>query len=459
MLVAGAVGIAGCGGSDHPVDPSVFEPRAGVVAAGASVEIRLPAAHQEDLLVRSEIPVRVRAPSSGRLAVRTWLRTRSGRSVALGKTRTAKLRARRWHEVSVPLSASGRVALADCSGSRIAVTAQELRGDRRRSASTKIRLGPLGCGRFFAPTTFWNSPVAGAPLDANSEPVTRELLRQVERGLRSGPPPTINTSVSAPPVVVVGADQPHVRVHLDRPRDYAPELAQAFASVPLPPDARPSAGTDSELIVWQPATDTLWEFWLLRQAADGWHAKWGGRLRKVFSGPGLFTESHEAWGESASGLPLAGGMITPAELRRGVIDHALGLGIPQARAHVFARPASRTDGVSDCEHAVPEGARFRLDPDLDIDALGLPRPVAALARAAQRYGIIVRDQAGAVAFYAQNTNSLAGDPYPALFEGRTPQELVAQFPWSHLELVEMELGREKGAPPPRPLDGLLDGCS
>jgi hypothetical protein len=229
--------------------------------------------------------------------------------------------------------------------------------------------------------------------------------------------------------------------------------------VPLPGYVRPSPGTDSELVVWQPATDTLWEFWLLRHAADGWHAKWGGRLRHVSTGPGLFGGSTASWGASASGLPLVGGMITPRELRRGVIDHVLGLGIPRARASVYALPAMRTDGVSSCLHAVPEGARFRLDPALDIAALRLPRPVAAMARAAQRYGIVIRDQSGAVAFYAQNAISLPGDPYPALFEGRTPQELVARFPWSRLELVRMDLRRAQGEGALPPPGGLLGGCA
>jgi hypothetical protein len=97
---------------------------------------------------------------------------------------------------------------------------------------------------------------------------------------------------------------------------------------------------------------------------------------------------------------------------------------------------------------VPEGARFRLDPALDIGALGLAPPVAALARAAQRYGILVRDQSGAVVFFAQNPSSLPGDPYPAIFGGRSPTDLLRSFPWSHLQLVEMHLSQAAGPNPP-----------
>jgi hypothetical protein len=151
-------------------------------------------------------------------------------------------------------------------------------------------------------------------------------------------------------------------------------------------------------------------------------------------------------------------MITPRELREGEIDHALSLGVPRTRAGWFSLPAQRTDGESRCPHAVPEGARFRLDPALDVGALGLAPPVAALARAAQRYGIFVRDQSDAVAFYAQSAVSFRTDPYPAIFGGRPPYELLKSFPWSHLELAQMDLREMPGHEPPL-LGPLLGDCN
>jgi hypothetical protein len=148
-------------------------------------------------------------------------------------------------------------------------------------------------------------------------------------------------------------------------------------------------------------------------------------------------------------------MMTPRELASGQIDHALSLGVPETRSSAFSRPAQRTDGVSPCAHAVPEGARFRLDPKLDIDSLGLSPPVAAIARAAQQYGIYVRDQAGSVTFYAQSSASLPSDPYPAIFGGRPAYDVLASFPWAHLQLTQMQLvptGRGSS------LDGVLQGC-
>jgi hypothetical protein len=322
---------------------------------------------------------------------------------------------------------------------------------RVETATAPVRLDPPDCDRFFGPRSVWNVPLAADTLlDPRSDAITAELRRQVDRAFRSGPPPTINTDLYSPPVYTVPADQPKIRVTLDRPPGYDPGLAATFAAVPLPEGVAPSAGADSELVLWQPSTDTMWEFWQLQPRQNGWHASWGGRLDRVSSGPGHYAAPHANWGTSASSLPLAGGLILPHELQSGRIDHALAIGVPIARARQFALPAQRTDGRSKCADSVPEGARFRLDPRLDIHSLHLPPPTAALARAAQRYGLLVRDQAGVPVLYAQNPASLPANPYPAIFGTRSPSQLLFAFPWRHLQLVKMQLAEASGPNRPTP---------
>ena len=47
------------------------------------------------------------------------------------------------------------------------------------------------------------------------------------------------------------------------------DLQNAFNAVPIP-RVPGRAGTDGNLAVYQPSTDTMWEFWRLSmQAADG----------------------------------------------------------------------------------------------------------------------------------------------------------------------------------------------
>ena len=63
------------------------------------------------------------------------------------------------------------------------------------------------------------------------------------------------------------------------------------------------------------------------------------------------------------------------ELKRGRIDHALAINLPAPRAGTFAWPAQRTDGTGDAT-TLPEGARLRLDPTLDLDQLNLAGSLA-----------------------------------------------------------------------------------
>ena len=434
---------------------------AAVSSAGGTrtvpVDASLPAAGQADLLARGSVAVGLRHRAGGRVKVTPELRRPGGSTAPLGSARFAALAKGRSRTVKLPLSSAGRALLESCPAGRVQVTVAGT-GYRAKRATRTLRLDPPGCARFFAPGAFWNSALPGdAPLDPNSREVTAELLRSVDMGRRQGRPPTINTSAYTPPVYTVPANQPRVRVELDHPPGIADDLRAAIASVPLPPHARAAAGTDAELVVWQPATDTLWEFWQLRRRDGRWQAKWGGRLDRVSSGPAVFGSN---WGTSASGLPLVGGLITPRELATGRIDHALALGVPEVRAWEYALPARRTDGVSTCRHAVPHGARFRLDPGLDVDSLGLHPVVATIARAAQRYGIVVREQSGAVTLYAQNAATFPRDPYGPLFGGAAPWDLMASFPWDRLQLTQMQLVGSEGEERPLPrTEDVLRGCT
>ncbi len=62
-----------------------------------------------------------------------------------------------------------------------------------------------------------------------------------------------------------------------------------------------------------------------------------------------------------------------------------------------------------------------------------------MAEAAQRYGIVIRDRSGVVAFYAQDPKPSGRDPYPAIFGGTYPDELLAKFPWGRLQVLKLHL--------------------
>lgn len=302
-------------------------------------------------------------------------------------------------------------------------------------------IGKLATPPEYAATSVWSAPVApAASLDPSSSALVGRLVQMVDEEEAKHYGPWINTTAWSVPVYSVPAGQPRVPVTLDVSRPYAASLkATLAAGVPIPSDAHPARGTDQTLVVWQPSTQTLWEFWRARRLADGWHARWGGVMTHVSQNPGYFTGQDQIWGATATSLASTGGLITPKELRAGVINHALAMALPVIRARQWAWPAQRTDGQDFSADSIPEGAHFRLDPSLNLNALHLPRVTLILARAAQRYGIIVRDKAGNVALYAEDPTPTGMNPYPLLFDGEYPSKLLARFPWAHLQLLAMRL--------------------
>ncbi len=309
---------------------------------------------------------------------------------------------------------------------------------------------PPGPFRFFSPTSFWNKALpTDAPLDLSSAavmaPFSEKIVKEEEAG-RS--PAAINTTSWSVPVYTVPADQATVKVRVTTENIWAtPALQAAWDAVPLPANAQPAAGTDKHLVVWQPSTDRLWEFWQLEDTSEGWQAGWGGVMQNASSDPGVYGPeawpgAGTGWGASASSLSIAGGLITLEDLEKGVINHALAIGVPEVHAGVYASPARRTDGTSSSSLSLPEGAHLRLDPSLDLAALHLPRLTLMIAEAAQRYGIVVRDHAATVSFYAQDPTPTGTNPYAGphgYFEGKTPAQLLASFPWRYLQLLKMEL--------------------
>ena len=288
--------------------------------------------------------------------------------------------------------------------------------------------------RPFAPTSFWNAPLARhAPLDALSKVYVADLRRQVARFGAY-----VNTTRYSTPVYQVPRQQRAVHVTVGGRH---PALSAALDGVPIPPTARPAAGTDGRMVVWQRSTDTLWELWRAARLADGWHAAYGGRMTGVSTNPGYFTDPPQ-WGASATSLPLLGGLMRLDELRAGRIDHALAFGLPRPRAGVWSWPAQRTDGTVDSARAIPEGTRFRIDPALDLDRLPMAPIVRAMAVAVQRYGMVVRDRSGAVTFAAEDPTPTGANPFAGrdgLFGGRYISQLLKQFPWAHLQALRTSL--------------------
>ena len=160
---------------------------------------------------------------------------------------------------------------------------------------------------------------------------------------------------------------------------------------------------------------------------------------------GIFQRSY---GTTATGLPFISGQITAEELTRGEIKHAIGIALVDVeKASIFSWPANRSDGYNpnNVPNRIAEGQRFRLDPNVNVDALSMSKAGKIIAKAAQKYGFIVWDKAGSVSIRAQNADSytLLGkpNPYPALYQYIAGYEVLNGFPWDKLQFLPMNYGR------------------
>jgi hypothetical protein len=278
----------------------------------------------------------------------------------------------------------------------------------------------------FAKTSFWNTQLPASPsIDPASATLVSDLVRQVGKYGT-----WVNTTSYSAPVYQPPAATKTVKVKLDNPNSV---LQTQFNAVPIPSDAKPSGGTDGSMLVWQPSTDSLWEFWQARKLSDGWHAAWGGKTSGVSTASGVYPYP---FGVAASGLSMLGGMLRSDELySTGKISHPLAISVPEVTAGLFRAPATRTDGTIS-GGGIPEGTRFQLDPSFDVwGTPGIPYVTRLVMDAAKKYGLVVNDKGGAVSFMAEDPLSIGSNPWPSLFENKPYYSVFANFPWSKLRVV------------------------
>ncbi|WP_432547373.1 DUF4124 domain-containing protein [Kineococcus sp. SYSU DK004] len=297
----------------------------------------------------------------------------------------------------------------------------------------------------FGDGSVWRQDVRDAPLHEDSAAMVEHLVGQVEA--HYGGVAAFNVSNYSTAFYTVDADQPRVDVAFDdcQGKGYTPDGLRGpdgqFANVPVPDDAVPARGADGQLTVWSPETDQLWEFWRAERVDGEWRACWGGRIDDVSTNPGFFSGG---FGSSASGLAISGGMVRLDDVRAGRIEHTLALQVVEPKEwDEFSWPAQRSDGFSTDEHALPEGQRLRLDPDLDLDALDLHPVARMVAEAAQRYGFLVVDKAGSVAVSAETGQVTDGEvnPWDELLDGTPHYEVMAGFPWGELQVLPTDYGK------------------
>jgi hypothetical protein len=292
---------------------------------------------------------------------------------------------------------------------------------------------------WFSSNSSWNAVLPdNAPLSPNSAKFVQSWITQVQKY-----GPWINVEQYSVPVYTVPQTQKLVTVNLLTSGSGCDnDLKNAFQQVPVPDGATPAAGTDEHLAIWQPSTNTMWEFWAMdkNNSTHMWECKWGGKMQQVSSNPGFYLAPCTGWGATATSLALTGGLLLIDELKSGVINHALALAVVETEKDTFVSPAERGDGWSASTTSIPEGTRFRLPASLNITDLKLNPFAEILAFALQKYGGLVRDTAGAmIASYCEPPPTNGPNPYAGpngFFHGLSPAQILSNFPWNKLQVVD-----------------------
>ncbi len=291
----------------------------------------------------------------------------------------------------------------------------------------------------FASTSPWVTPLPASPsLDPNSGAIVANLNQQLHDYYGHA---SLNTSSYSAPIYTVPADQPKINMTWNNcqnhPGGLDPGFAKVLQGVPVPTGAVPSEGTDADIVIWQPSTDTEWEFWkMAKDASTGaWSACWGGRTDNVSQSSGFFPYPY---GVSASGASFLADLIRISELQSGQINHAIDLSVPKPRS-TFSWPATRTDGTNGNPNDPAQGERFRLDPTFDTSTL--PPGERMIAVAMQKYGVIVTDSSALVTVQAEDPRPIPGGQvaYDGFFPGN--QVELPDIPWNRLQALVWNYGK------------------
>lgn len=326
------------------------------------------------------------------------------------------------------------IITATTSRAETGLPAEDRRAQRRRRGGVVLGASALAAAGLVAVAVLWPQDdrvfaaaaafheriVEGARLDPESQQMAA-LLAEPAQG------PILNLNAFGNPVYTADASTSRHEVEVLRrgtePGDWGDNVL-AHERVPIPDGAEPATGSDGKLIIVDDSTGQVFDLWRAERVDGRWQAEWGG----IYPLDGNGSSSQAAYGDgehhvpwpqplsrgTGSGLSSLAGVIRVSELEDGVIPHALAFSTDRAcgpaNSGPFRWPATTTDGTVEGQPCLPQGARVRLDPEIDLDALPqLTDTERAIGRALQDYGAYVSDRGGSRMAFAVEAARTAED--------------------------------------------------
>jgi len=294
----------------------------------------------------------------------------------------------------------------------------------------------------FSPSSLWNTPIPASP---EIDPDSTQMIANL-----SATSPYFGADFVkwTTPVHVIDSTQSRkVNVYsIKGPRspDVDPKANGIIENIPMPAGIWPDPEQDGHMVMVDPYARKSWEFSRFGMDTNGNYIAstisiWD--LDGVGSSTPFSGSYWWARGSNGAGMPWIGGIIRPEEIAAGEISHAILCATPVNRKctangqkEQVCIPACRTDGWGIGTAYIPEGTRLQLDPNLDLDALKLSRDTKVVARAMQKYGMIVSDNSSSFKTYFQNL----GTDWGAWANSPIPNELW-KIPVSSFRVLKCNL--------------------
>jgi hypothetical protein len=258
--------------------------------------------------------------------------------------------------------------------------------------------------RFFAESSIWNQPIAkNAETDPQSDYYI-SLLKKDHSRQNFG----ININEYTIPIYEVDSSVPYIKVGNHPRHNFHHHPDFDSMGVPIPDDFKPSPGDDQHATIIDWDKMLAWDMFLVEKDSSG---KWvsctgiivpldGSGVLDKNDYPVQDDESIHKYGPSrAAGVPSFAGTIMYDEVVNGEINHRLSCALRFVALKEYVSPAIWTDG--NFKGGIPEGSIIQLDPDLDLSEFNLLPGEISVARAMQKYGMIVVDFAAGNVLYAE----------------------------------------------------------
>jgi len=274
--------------------------------------------------------------------------------------------------------------------------------------------------RLFPDNDPWNQDISQAKVD----PLSNAIITSIgpNRPLHPDFGTVWNGAPSGIPYVVVGKDQPNVKVTFD---EYGDESDPGPYAMPkdCPIEGGDQSDGDRHVLVVNPFTQKLYELWHSRRTPDGWVAGSGA----IFDlGKPSAQRKPGITSADAAGLPILPGLVRYDEVvGQGAIKHALRFTVQKSR-RAYVPPALHWAARSNDPHLPPMGMRVRLKANVDISHF--PATAQVILQALKTYGMILADN-GSNWF-------ISGAPNPNWNEDDL--HTLSRIHGSDLEVIEMK---------------------